>query len=78
MTLKCKEKCRDRGFEEVFTTKVNYPAEYDYCIRLSCSESFGERRQSYKYLKMVQLLKAHCGRVSSGQSISFQRELLST
>ncbi|GLT39138.1 hypothetical protein SLA2020_133450 [Shorea laevis] len=35
MTLKCLETCRDGGFEEVFTTKIDYPAKYDYCIRLN-------------------------------------------
>ncbi|ESQ53434.1 hypothetical protein EUTSA_v10024292mg [Eutrema salsugineum] len=32
-TLKCM-KLRDGGFEEVFTTKIDYPVKYDHCIRL--------------------------------------------
>lgn len=35
VTLRCMEKCRDCGFEEVFATKVDYPAKYDYCLRLN-------------------------------------------
>ncbi|KAF8377927.1 hypothetical protein HHK36_031315 [Tetracentron sinense] len=34
LTLKCIDKCRDGGFEEVFMTKVDFPAKYDYCIRM--------------------------------------------
>lgn len=34
LTLKCIEKCRDGGFEEIFMTKVDSAAKYDYCIRL--------------------------------------------
>ncbi|KAM3729279.1 hypothetical protein ACB098_M003800 [Castanea mollissima] len=34
LTLKCIEKCRDGGFEEIFMTKVDFAAKYDYCIRL--------------------------------------------
>ncbi|KAK4593427.1 hypothetical protein RGQ29_017509 [Quercus rubra] len=34
LTRKCIEKCRDGGFEEIFMTKVDYAAKYDYCIRL--------------------------------------------
>ena len=33
LTLKCIEKCRDGGFEEIFMTKVDSAAKYDYCIR---------------------------------------------
>ncbi|XLR10635.1 hypothetical protein S83_038573 [Arachis hypogaea] len=35
LTLKCMEKCRDGGFEEVFMTKIDYAVKYDYCIRLN-------------------------------------------
>ncbi|XP_043710808.1 nucleolar protein 6 isoform X3 [Telopea speciosissima] len=35
VTLNCMDKCRDGGFEEVFMTKVDLPAKYDYCIRLN-------------------------------------------
>ncbi|XP_050281342.1 uncharacterized protein LOC126722227 isoform X3 [Quercus robur] len=34
LTLNCIEKCRDGGFEEIFMTKVDFAAKYDYCIRL--------------------------------------------
>lgn len=33
LTLKCLEKCRDGGFEEIFATKIDHAAKYDYCIR---------------------------------------------
>ncbi|KAK9284676.1 hypothetical protein L1049_023852 [Liquidambar formosana] len=35
LTLSCIDKCRDGGFEEIFMTKIDYPAKYDYCIRLN-------------------------------------------
>ncbi|OVA07033.1 Nrap protein [Macleaya cordata] len=35
LTLNCIDKCRDGGFEEVFMTKVDFPAKYDYCIRIN-------------------------------------------
>ncbi|GMY11522.1 nucleolar protein 6-like [Fagus crenata] len=35
LTLRCIEKCRDGGFEEIFMTKIDYAAKYDYCIRLN-------------------------------------------
>nr|POF25474.1 nucleolar protein 6 [Quercus suber] len=34
LTLQCIEKCKDGGFEEIFMTKVDSAAKYDYCIRL--------------------------------------------
>jgi len=34
-TLDCIQKCRDNGFEEVFLTKCDFPAKYDYCMRYS-------------------------------------------
>lgn len=33
LTLKCMEKCKDGGFEEIFMTKVDFPAKYDLCLR---------------------------------------------
>jgi U3 small nucleolar RNA-associated protein 22 len=33
LTLKCMEKLRDGGFEEIFMTKIDYPVKYDHCIR---------------------------------------------
>ncbi|CAL5333029.1 unnamed protein product [Camellia sinensis] len=35
LTLGCIDKCRDGGFDEVFMTKIDFPAKYDYCIRNS-------------------------------------------
>ncbi|MBA0803079.1 hypothetical protein Gohar_013328, partial [Gossypium harknessii] len=35
LTLRCLEKCRYGGFEEIFTTKIDNAAKYDYCIRLN-------------------------------------------
>ncbi|XP_061342356.1 uncharacterized protein LOC133288574 isoform X3 [Gastrolobium bilobum] len=35
LTLKCLEKCRDGGFEEVFMTKIDYAVKYDYCMRVN-------------------------------------------
>ncbi|KAI8019409.1 Nucleolar protein 6 [Camellia lanceoleosa] len=35
LTLSCIDKCRDGGFDEVFMTKIDFPAKYDYCIRLN-------------------------------------------
>lgn len=34
LTLSCINNCRDGGFEEIFMTKVDFPAKYDCCIRL--------------------------------------------
>ncbi|XP_042486535.1 uncharacterized protein LOC122066760 isoform X3 [Macadamia integrifolia] len=33
LTLNSMDKCRDGGFEEVFMTKIDLPAKYDYYIR---------------------------------------------
>lgn len=33
LMLKCMEKLRDGGFEEIFMTKIDYPVKYDHCIR---------------------------------------------
>lgn len=35
LTLSCINNCRDGGFEEIFMTKVDFPAKYDCCIRLN-------------------------------------------
>nr|KYP66767.1 Nucleolar protein 6 [Cajanus cajan] len=35
LTLRCMEKCRDGGFEEVFMTKIDYAVKYDYCMRIN-------------------------------------------
>ncbi|KAH9663147.1 nucleolar protein [Citrus sinensis] len=34
-TLQCMDKCGDGGFEETFFTKIDFPAKYDYCVRLN-------------------------------------------
>ncbi|XP_031255043.1 nucleolar protein 6 [Pistacia vera] len=35
LTLQCIDRCRDAGFEEMFLTKIDYPAKFDYCVRLN-------------------------------------------
>ncbi|CAB4318037.1 unnamed protein product [Prunus armeniaca] len=35
LTLECIKKGRDCGFEEIFVTRVDYPAKYDHIIRLN-------------------------------------------
>ncbi|PSR88048.1 Nucleolar protein [Actinidia chinensis var. chinensis] len=35
LTLSCIDKCGDGGFDEVFMTRIDFPAKYDYCIRLN-------------------------------------------
>ncbi|XP_071731324.1 uncharacterized protein [Rutidosis leptorrhynchoides] len=35
LALKCIDKCRDGGFVELFMTKVDFPAKFDYCMRLN-------------------------------------------
>ncbi|KAL5557295.1 hypothetical protein UlMin_039531 [Ulmus minor] len=39
LTLKCFEKCRDDGFEEIFVTRIDFPAKYDYVLRLNLKGS---------------------------------------
>ncbi|KAK9129870.1 hypothetical protein Sjap_010357 [Stephania japonica] len=34
-TLNCLGRCEDGGFEGVFTTKVDFAAKYDYCMRVN-------------------------------------------
>lgn len=33
-TLTCMNKCKDRGFEEVFMTRIDFPAKFDYHARI--------------------------------------------
>ncbi|KAJ7944284.1 Nucleolar protein 6 [Quillaja saponaria] len=35
LTLKCMEKSKDGGFEDIFMTKIDHAAKYDYCMRLN-------------------------------------------
>ncbi|KAL4354660.1 hypothetical protein GQ457_06G039830 [Hibiscus cannabinus] len=35
LTLRSLETCRDGGFEEIFATKIDNAAKYDYCFRLN-------------------------------------------
>ncbi|KAL5704638.1 hypothetical protein ACHQM5_023031 [Ranunculus cassubicifolius] len=37
VTINCMDKYGDGGFEEVFMAKVDFPARFDYCIRLNLS-----------------------------------------
>ncbi|XP_044469095.1 nucleolar protein 6 [Mangifera indica] len=42
LTLQCMDRCRDGGFEEMFLTKIDYAAKFDYCVRLNlkgCTEA---------------------------------------
>ncbi|KAG8383986.1 hypothetical protein BUALT_Bualt04G0070800 [Buddleja alternifolia] len=39
LVLTCMDKCKGGGFDEIFMTKIDYPAKYDYCIRLNLKES---------------------------------------
>ncbi|KAG9448910.1 hypothetical protein H6P81_008875 [Aristolochia fimbriata] len=34
-TLNCMDKCKDGGFEEVFMTKIDFAAKFDYCMRVN-------------------------------------------
>lgn len=33
LALTCMSKGRDGGFDEIFMTKIDFPAKYDCCIR---------------------------------------------
>ncbi|GJW21174.1 nucleolar protein 6 [Tanacetum coccineum] len=33
--LRCIDKCREGGFVELFLTKIDFPAKFDYCMRLN-------------------------------------------
>ncbi|KAI3768011.1 hypothetical protein L2E82_18441 [Cichorium intybus] len=35
LALKCIDKCKEGGFVELFMTKVDFPAKFDYCMRLN-------------------------------------------
>lgn len=35
LTLQCFGKSGDSAFEDIFMTKIDFPAKYDYCVRLS-------------------------------------------
>ncbi|CAK9152397.1 unnamed protein product [Ilex paraguariensis] len=35
LALICIDKCKDGGFDEIFLTKIDFPAKYDCCIRLN-------------------------------------------
>ncbi|KAL0378137.1 UNVERIFIED_CONTAM: Nucleolar protein 6 [Sesamum radiatum] len=39
LALTCMDKCTDGGFDEIFMTKIDYPAKYDYCIRLNLKDN---------------------------------------
>lgn len=32
-TLRCIDKCRGGGFEEIFMTKIDFAAKFDSCLR---------------------------------------------
>ncbi|KAM0032496.1 putative Nrap protein domain 1 [Helianthus debilis subsp. tardiflorus] len=35
LALRCIDKCKEGGFVELFMTKVDFPAKFDYCMRLN-------------------------------------------
>ncbi|KAF3453951.1 hypothetical protein FNV43_RR04393 [Rhamnella rubrinervis] len=35
LTLRCIKECRAGGFQEIFMTRIDYPLEYDHCVRLN-------------------------------------------
>ncbi|KAK3017160.1 hypothetical protein RJ639_007835 [Escallonia herrerae] len=35
LALRCIDTCNDGGFDEIFMTKVDFPAKFDYCVRLN-------------------------------------------
>ncbi|XP_057772992.1 uncharacterized protein LOC130992396 [Salvia miltiorrhiza] len=39
VALTCMDKCEDGGFNEIFMTDIDYPAKYDYCIRLNLKDN---------------------------------------
>ncbi|KAL8044894.1 hypothetical protein ABFX02_08G076200 [Erythranthe guttata] len=39
LALTCMDKCKDRGFDEIFMTKIDFPAKYDYCVRLNLKDN---------------------------------------
>ncbi|MCD7454518.1 hypothetical protein HAX54_025139 [Datura stramonium] len=39
LAVNCINKCGDGGFDELFITKIDFPARYDYCVRLNLSGS---------------------------------------
>ncbi|KAL9245871.1 hypothetical protein vseg_019471 [Gypsophila vaccaria] len=47
LTLNSIGKCRDSGFEEVFLTKCDFAAKYDYCIRLNLKGAGGIHPSGY-------------------------------
>ncbi|KAG6473342.1 hypothetical protein ZIOFF_067257 [Zingiber officinale] len=63
-TLKCIDKCRGGGFEEIFMTKVDFAAKFDSCLRINlkanpkiCSGDFCMDNECWRiYEKNVQSL----------------------
>ncbi|KAL6551884.1 hypothetical protein OROGR_008038 [Orobanche gracilis] len=39
LALTCMNKCKGGGFDEIFMTKIDYPAKYDFCIRLNLKDN---------------------------------------
>ncbi|KAI3726492.1 hypothetical protein L1987_66289 [Smallanthus sonchifolius] len=35
LALRCIDKCKEGGFVELFMTKIDFPAKFDYCMRLN-------------------------------------------
>ncbi|KAL4582607.1 hypothetical protein LXL04_007163 [Taraxacum kok-saghyz] len=57
LALKCIDKCKEGGFVELFMTKVDFPAKFDYCMRLNLkgkAEVSGQDNESWRvYEKKV-------------------------
>ncbi|KAL3630291.1 hypothetical protein CASFOL_023275 [Castilleja foliolosa] len=39
LALTCMDKCNGGGFDEIFMTTIDYPAKYDYCIRMNLKDN---------------------------------------
>lgn len=63
-TLRCIDKCRGGGFEEIFMTKIDFAAKFDSCLRINlksnpkiCSEDFCMDNECWRiYEKNIQSL----------------------
>ncbi|XP_047334495.1 nucleolar protein 6 [Impatiens glandulifera] len=47
LALTCFNKCRDSGFDELFMSKLDFPAKYDYCIRLNLKGASKEYKTGF-------------------------------
>ncbi|KAL1551276.1 nucleolar protein 6-like [Salvia divinorum] len=47
VALSCMDKCEYEGFDEIFMTNIDYPAKYDYCIRLNLKDNHDFHASGY-------------------------------